>query len=249
MGLDKSAEMESKKCKYCRKIFYRKNFIKNFNRMITCGSENCKNQLKQEWTYNKNCPDCGKIISRNANKCHSCALKGKNNPFYGKTHSEKTKKKLKLFYNGMLSPKKGKTYEEMYGIKKAQELKIKNGLRKKGQKQSKELIRKRLRRRIPSSLESKAIDLINKYNLPYVYVGNGAFFIENKNPDFVNINGKKIAIEVFYRGFKTKKCFQGHDLDVWKRERQKIFNKYGWGILFFDETEVNEKIFVKRLIE
>ena len=39
------------------------------------------------------------------------------------------------------------------------------------------------------------IDLINKYNLPYKYTGNGKFILGGKNPDFVNVNGEKICEE------------------------------------------------------
>ena len=34
-----------------------------------------------------------------AKRCSSCANKGKNNPFYGKSHTEKTKKKMREFYD------------------------------------------------------------------------------------------------------------------------------------------------------
>lgn len=118
----------------------------------------------------------------------------------------------------------------------------------KGKKQSKEHIRKSLMRRNKTSLESKFEEIINKLNLPYIFVGNGNFFIEKKNPDFINTNGEKIAIEVFYRGFKIKKCFHNYNLEEWKKQRQQIFNNYGWKIEFFDETQVNEEEVKKRLI-
>lgn len=158
-------------------------------------------------------------------------MSGKNNPFYGKTHTEESKKKIKLFYKGMTSPRKGVKLPEEQIEKIASKLR--------GRKPSKETIKRRLRRRTPSSLEKKMIKIINKYNLPYKFVGNGKFFIENKNPDFINVNGEKIAIEVFYR--KHKEQFGG-DVDKWKEDRRKIFDKYGWKLLFFDETRVNEKI-------
>jgi len=110
-----------------------------------------------------------------------------------------------------------------------------------GRKQTKEHIRNSLRRREMSSLEEKMLGIIKDNDLPYKFVGNGDFFIERKNPDFINTNGSKIAIEVFWRGFKTKKCFHGKDLDEWKADRLGIFKKYGWDIVFFDETQVNEK--------
>lgn len=156
-------------------------------------------------------------------------MTGSNNPFYGKTHTEETKKKLKLFSKGMVSPRKG--------VKLTPEQIEKVASKLRGRKQSPENIRKRLRRRTPSSLELKMIILIEKHNLPYRFVGNGSFFIEGLNPDFVNCNGEKIAVEVFYR--KHKNLFAG-GLENWKFRRLSVFRKYGWDIIFLDETEVNE---------
>lgn len=117
-----------------------------------------------------------------------------------------------------------------------------------GKKLSKEQVRNNLRRRTPSSLETKMITIIDKLHLPYKFVGDGKFFIENRNPDFINCNGEKIAVEVFYRGFKTKKCFQNHNLEEWKAEREKVFAKYGWKIIFLDETQVNEEEIKRRVM-
>ena len=230
-------------CRYCKKKFYRKDFVKNFNRMITCGSLDCKKKHKEEWTYSKCCPTCGRLITYQANKCHTCASLGKLNSFYRKTHTKEALSKIKLFRKGDISPKKGKTYEEMYGEKKAQKLKRENGLRKKGQKQSRDNVKKRLKRRIPSSLEIKMIEIIKKYALPYKFVGNGSFFIERYCPDFINTNGKKIAIEVYYT--KHKELFgraKKIGIAEWKKQRKELFNKYGWDLLFFDETQVNKDI-------
>jgi len=50
----------------------------------------------------------------------------------------------------------------------------------------------------PNNLESKVIELIKKYNLPYKYVGDGKFWVGKPamNPDFVHNNGKKVVLEV-----------------------------------------------------
>jgi very-short-patch-repair endonuclease len=112
-------------------------------------------------------------------------------------------------------------------------------------KPTKDVIRKCLTRRPMSDLEIKMNDILIKNNLPYKFVGNGKFFIENKNPDFVNINGKKIAVEVYYK--KHKERFRGN-VDDWKKERSKLFAKYGWKLLFFDELQVNNDFVIKNLI-
>ena len=54
-------------------------------------------------------------------------------------------------------------------------------------------------------------------------------------------------IEVFWKGFKTKPCFHGMDLNIWKKERLDLFKKYGWNIIFFDETEVKENIILDKI--
>lgn len=223
--------MESKKCKYCNNKFYKKDFPKCFNRMITCGSIQCKKKYKKEWSFSNTCSDCGKPIVYFANKCKSCISKGESNPFYNKTHTKETKKKIKLFQKGMVSLRKG--------VKLSKEQIEKTSSKLRGRKPSRELIRKRLCRREISSLELKMINLINKYNLPYKFVGNGKFFIERKCPDFINTLGKKIAVEVFYK--KHKEMFSG-GLEDWKSKRKEVFNNFGWDIIFLDETKVNENI-------
>lgn len=106
-----------------------------------------------------------------------------------------------------------------------------------GRKLSREHIRKSLRRRPMSSLEIKFESLAKEMSLPYRFVGNGSFFVERKNPDFIHSGGEKIAIEVFYRRHKEK--FSG-GLDSWRNNRESIFNKHGWKIIFLDETKVNK---------
>lgn len=115
---------------------------------------------------------------------------------------------------------------------------------KRGKKLSADHIRKSLARRPMSSLEEKFNEIIIKNNLPYKFVGNGAFFIERKNPDFININGEKIAIEVFY--MRHKQQFRG-GANSWIRNRKYVFRKYGWKVFCFDETKVKEPYILQRL--
>jgi len=107
-----------------------------------------------------------------------------------------------------------------------------------GRKTPKEVIKKRLQWRRPNCLEQKMINIIEKLNLPYKYVGDGSFFIENKNPDFININGEKKAFEVYAEIFKK---YSFNNIEKWKRERQETFANYGWAIEFFNEKEVTEE--------
>lgn len=104
---------------------------------------------------------------------------------------------------------------------------------------TRKVIKKALRRHPISSLELKFQKIIDKYQLPYRYVGNGKFFIERKNPDFININGEKKAIEVYARKHKEK--LRNISIDQWQKERQEIFAKYGWKVIFFDEVQLNNE--------
>ena len=156
----------------------------------------------------------------------------------GKNHSEKSKQKMREanlgknlspnteFKIGHIPVQKGKTKKDYPNL-------ANSGTRI----FTKEHIRKVLTRRIPSSLEELFQKIIDKYNLPYKYVGNGAFTIDHYNPDFININGQKIAIEVYARFYKLR-C--NKTIEEWKEKRSKVFKKYGWKIIYFDETEVKE---------
>lgn len=162
----------------------------------------------------------------------------------GKHYSDEIKQKLSKL-------KKGKkfTVEHRMKISNARKgMKFSDEHRKSISKvqlaRSPEIIRKCLLRHPKSSLEKRFEDIVNKLNLPYRFVGNGDFFIERKNPDFINTNHLKIAVEVYCR--KHKERFRG-GLDGWKSERSEIFGRYGWRIEFFDETQVTEAEVLRRL--
>ncbi len=46
------------------------------------------------------------------------------------------------------------------------------------------------------------------------------------------------GIEVFATYHKRKHC---DSIEEWKTRRSNVFAKYGWTILYFDETELNEE--------
>lgn len=94
-------------------------------------------------------------------------------------------------------------------------------------------------RRFPrhrTKLELFFEEICKKHNLPYKYTGDGSFWIGKKpsiNPDFVNCNGKKIAIEIFgdywhspllNRNIRYSQTFDG---------RNKILKEYGWKLVVF----------------
>jgi len=162
----------------------------------------------------------------------------------GKHFSSETefKKGMKPWNTG--KPCSDETKAKLKGQKRSGEVRLKMSNAKKGKPLSAEHIRKVLTRRTPTSLEKKFQNIVDKNNLPYKFVGDGSFMIERKNPDFINTNGHKIAIEVYARYYKLR---HKETVQEWMDEREAIFNKYGWSVIFFDETQVNEKNVVKQL--
>lgn len=120
--------------------------------------------------------------------------------------------------NNKMSLLKGKTYEEIYGPEKGEEMRLKhsgngNGMYNKHlSEKSRKLLSEKHKKlwenpehaKIhigfgkPNKLEIK-LDKILQDNFPgeWKYVGNGEVIIGRKNPDFININGKKQVIELY----------------------------------------------------
>lgn len=161
----------------------------------------------------------------------------------GKHHSPKTE-----FKKGNIPWNKG---IKMGDLSEKQKEKIRKTMKGKMPKNIKilhspENIKKALKRRIPTSLEDKFQSIINKYGLPYKYVGDGSFLIDKCNPDFININGEKIAIEVYARMFKN---IGERTVTKWKQQRTRKFRKFGWNIIYFNEIETNEKNVLRTLAQ
>jgi len=93
--------------------------------------------------------------------------------------------------------------------------------------------------RRPTRLEAKLIEIIREYKLPYKYTGDGSFLIGNLNPDFVNTDGDKIAIEVFGNYWHSP---SSPDFGPRKEEeyRRKVLSEYGWSLIVIWESELKE---------
>lgn len=159
----------------------------------------------------------------------------------GRTHSEETKRKMAVAHKGRrynrIMPAWNKGKKLGYVPKCAFKI---------GHIITEDVLKKCLRRNPKSKLELKFEGIITALNLPYKFVGNGDFIIERKCPDFINTNGKKIAVEVYYK--KHKEQFREGLID-WKVKREQLFSQYGWQLLFFDETQINEKSILETLGE
>jgi G:T-mismatch repair DNA endonuclease (very short patch repair protein) len=93
----------------------------------------------------------------------------------------------------------------------------------------------------PTKPEVSAINILDGlYPNEWKYVGDGAIIIEGRNPDIININGKKAIVEVFgdyWHGFKhTRECPLIHELD-----RIDTYTKYGYKTLILWEHELKDE--------
>jgi G:T-mismatch repair DNA endonuclease (very short patch repair protein) len=81
-------------------------------------------------------------------------------------------------------------------------------------------------------------DICKKQGLPFKYTGNGTFWIHNINPDFVECNGKKIAVEVFGDYWHSPLLNYRLREDRTLSYRKKLLKKYGWKLIVFWETDL-----------
>lgn len=91
-----------------------------------------------------------------------------------------------------------------------------------------------LRSRKPTNLERIFNALIDKYSLPYKYVGDGSFVIGGLNPDYININSKKIAIEIFGEYWHK----YAREYRRTEEGRRAILREFGWDLIVIWENEL-----------
>jgi len=98
----------------------------------------------------------------------------------------------------------------------------------------------------PSKPEERFMGICKDYDLPFEYTGDGSFWVDRMNPDFVDFNGKTI-VEIFGRYW--------HDPTQRKvPERQteggriSAFNDAGWAAIVIWEDELNNPEIVINMI-
>jgi len=88
-----------------------------------------------------------------------------------------------------------------------------------------------------SNSERALSRLLNKlFPKEYKYVGNGLVYFEGRNPDFINVNGKKKLIEI-----------SSHS-HIRKFDRINYFRKFGFETLFIWNRELKNLKKLKRKI-
>lgn len=87
----------------------------------------------------------------------------------------------------------------------------------------------------PNELEQKLIKIIQENNFPFKYVGNWEFVLGGKCPDFLNVNGQKLLIELFGNYWHTVKARETPE------ERTNYFKQYGFNTLIIFQNELQNK--------
>lgn len=171
-----------------------------------------------------------------------------NKNLLGHKHSDETKRKLKVSsarYKHSEEAKK-KISAALGGLEKSEDHK------KKLSESAKQLwndpIHHKKQRRLmalgnvikPNKSEIKLMELLESIQpKDWKYVGDGSLVIAGKNPDFINVNGKKLIIEMFG--------------DYWHRndsvrKRAAIFRPFGFRTLVIWEHELKNEVEVIKKI-
>lgn len=93
-------------------------------------------------------------------------------------------------------------------------------------------------RQKPTKPEKRLIEITNKYNLPFRYVGNGGIVIDGLNPDFIDTLGLNLLIEVFGDYWHNRENIPSYQKEV---PRSIIFGKAGYKLLVIWEHELYQE--------
>ena len=149
---------------------------------------------------------------------------GEKNPFYGKKHTEKTRKILS---------EKMKALGQFARLSKDPEF----------QRKRRQAWAKAFHKEGPNKTESKLQEFLCSAcsgDFKFEFVGDGAFIVDGLNPDWVD-KENKLIVELFGRAF--------HDPDVciWplperrtKKGRRKVFRKNGYRTLIIWDDELKK---------
>ena len=87
-------------------------------------------------------------------------------------------------------------------------------------------------------------EICKKNNLPFKYTGDGSFWIGKDpsiNPDFVECNGKKIAVEIFGDYWHSPLQRYNTPLSQTYKGKKNILKKYGWRLIVFWESDLKRE--------
>ena len=84
-------------------------------------------------------------------------------------------------------------------------------------------------------------EICKKNNLPFKYTGDSSFWIENINPDFIECNSKKIAVEIFGDYWHSPLLKQNIPYNQTYEPRKKLLKKYAWELIVFWGSDLLRK--------
>jgi len=98
----------------------------------------------------------------------------------------------------------------------------------------------------PSKPEAKFMRICKDYNLPFTYTGDGSFWVDRMNPDFVDFDGKTV-VEIFgeYWHDSTKREVPERQTE---EGRVSALNDAGWAAIVIWEDELNNPEIVINMI-
>jgi very-short-patch-repair endonuclease len=196
---------------------------------------------------------------------------GKENPFFGKRHTEQMKKHLSEVHKGRPTWMKGKHWSEehkkrhseimkgrpspMKGKRASQETKRKQSESKKRyfahHPEAREYLAEQLIKNShirPNKAETFLSSFLdNLYPDQWKYVGDGQLIINGKCPDYANVNGQKKLIELFGDYWHSEKR-KLHSKEQEERQRTEYFAKYGYSTLIVWEHELRQPETLKQKI-
>ncbi|MEK6878306.1 MAG: NUMOD3 domain-containing DNA-binding protein, partial [Nanoarchaeota archaeon] len=86
----------------------------------------------------------------------------------------------------------------------------------------------------PTQFEKRFSEICIENNLPFVYVGNGKFLINYKNPDFIDKNNK-ICVEIYFSYYKIRDY---GSIENYKKFCEEKYHPLGWKVIFLDENDI-----------
>ncbi|MEA1998134.1 MAG: NUMOD3 domain-containing DNA-binding protein [Euryarchaeota archaeon] len=186
--------------------------------------------------------------------------RGEMNGFYGKTHTEESRKMIRENHadlRGEKSPLYGKCgpLSSHYGSHISEEHKQilsnrmkgnTNWLGRKHSEETKALMRENRKKLKPpmcrTSIEVKLERIFNKYTESIEYTGDSTFWIHtpeiNINPDFI-VKDKKIAIEANGDYWHSPLLNPKIDKISVVSYRRELLKREGWKLIVFWETDIN----------
>lgn len=107
----------------------------------------------------------------------------------------------------------------------------------------------RKKRKIPTHHTKPELifeDICQRNNLQFRYVGDGQLWIGKKNeaqlnPDFIECNGKKIAVEIFSYWHDPLRRYGRVRYSHTYEGRKKILKKYGWKLIVFWQEDLERE--------